>query len=115
MTAVLAAGVLAAALASPAFGLSNGYKAVASSAGSGVQDGHTGYGPGWVALTFDTGGQPHGPITGYLFHDGVAGAAGNDHFDASSYYTAPAASVNTPFAGGYAYGRRDGQDSSRRA
>jgi hypothetical protein len=92
----------------PAQSLSVGYKAIASSAASGVAAGHTGYGPGWIALTFDTGGQPHGPITGYLFHDGVAGAAGNDHFDVSSYYTAPAASVNTPFAGGYAYGHFNG-------
>lgn len=94
--------------AAPAAGLTNGYKAIASSAASGVAAGHTGYGPGWIAMTFDTNGQPHGPITGYLFHDGVAGAVGNDHFDVSSYYTAPAASVNTPFAGGYAYGHFQG-------
>ncbi|MEP7019436.1 MAG: hypothetical protein ABI808_02210 [Pseudonocardiales bacterium] len=96
------------ACVSPAGGLSVGYKAIASSAASGVSAGHTGYGPGWIALTFDTNGQPHGPITGYLFHDGVAAASGNDHFDVSSYYTAPAASVNTPFAGGYAYGHFNG-------
>lgn len=69
---------------------------------------HTGYGPGWIALTVDTSGQPHGPITGYLYHDGVARAVGNDHFGVSSYYTAPAASVNTPFAGGYAYAHCQG-------
>ncbi|PZS18276.1 MAG: hypothetical protein DLM57_06625 [Pseudonocardiales bacterium] len=92
----------------PASGLSVGYKAIASSAASGVQAGHTGYGPGWIALTFDTAGAPHGPITGYLFHSGVAGAAGNDHFDVSSYRTQPAASVNTPFAAGYAYGNFGG-------
>lgn len=73
-----------------------------------LRAGHTGYGPGWIALTFDTGGAPHGPITGYLFHDGVAGAVGNDHFDVSSYYTRPAAGVNTLFAGGYAYGHFNG-------
>jgi hypothetical protein len=93
---------------SPATGVSTGYKAIASSRVSGVQDGHTGYGPGWIALTFDTGGAPHGPITGYLFHAGVAHAVGNDHVDVSSYYTAPAASVRTPFAGGYAYGHFNG-------
>ncbi len=103
-----AATLAVAAGLTPAAGLSVGYKAIASSAGSGVSAGHTGYGPGWIALTFDTNGQPHGPITGYLFHDGVAQAAGNDHFDVSSYYTAPAASVNTPFAGGYAYGHFNG-------
>lgn len=105
---VSAAACSIALLAAPATALSTGYKAIASSSASGVQAGHTGYGPGWVALTFDTDGQPHGPITGYLFHDGVAGAVGNDHFDVSRYYTAPAASVNTPFAGGYAYGHFGG-------
>ena len=108
LIAVCTAVPLLAARLNPADGLSVGYKAIASSAGSGVSAGHTGYGPGWIALTFDTSGQPHGPITGYLFHDGVAQASGNDHFDVSSYYTAPAASVNTPFAGGYAYGHFNG-------
>lgn len=105
LLAALLPGLLLAALSVPAFGLSTGYKAIASQA---VQDGHTGYGPGWVALTFDTAGQPHGPIIGYLFHDGVAQAAGNDHMDVYSYYTAGAASVNTPFAGGFAYGHFNG-------
>lgn len=106
---LVTAGTIALAFwSTPASALSVGYKAIASSAGSGVQAGHTGYGPGWIALTFDTNGAPHGPITGYLFHDGVAGAVGNDHFDVSSYYTQPAASVNTPFAGGYAYGHFNG-------
>jgi hypothetical protein len=96
-------GLLGASL--PAYGLSTGYKAIASAA---VQDGHTGYGPGWVALTFDTGGTPHGPIIGYLFHDGVSQAVGNDHMDVYAYDTAGAASVNTPFANGYAYGHFNG-------
>jgi hypothetical protein len=95
-------------LATPAYALSTGYLAIASSAGSGVSAGHTGYGPGWVALTFDTSGTPHGPIIGYLFHDGVAGAVGNDHMDVYSYDTAGAASVNTPFANGYAWGHFNG-------
>jgi hypothetical protein len=93
------------ASATPALAFDTGYKAIASAA---VQDGHTGYGPGWVALTFDTNGLPHGPIIGYLFHDGVAGAVGNDHMDVYSYYTTGAASVNTPFAGGYAWGHFNG-------
>lgn len=95
-------------LATPAYAFSTGYFAIASSGASGVSAGHTGYGPGWVALTFDTGGQPHGPIVGYLFHDGVGQAVGNDHMDVYSYYTTGAASVNTPFAGGYAYGHFNG-------
>ena len=95
-------------LATPASAFSTGYFAIASSSASGITAGHTGYGPGWVALTFDTGGQPHGPIIGYLFHDGVAQAVGNDHIDVYSYYTAGAASVNTPFAGGYAWGHFNG-------
>lgn len=64
---VLLAGL---GLAAPADAFSTGYFAIASSSASGITAGHTGYGPGWVALTFDTNGQPHGPIIGYLFHDG---------------------------------------------
>ncbi|MDQ1742970.1 MAG: hypothetical protein QOE23_1309 [Pseudonocardiales bacterium] len=105
---LLAALVALFGIATPAYAFSTGYFAIASSAASGVSAGHTGYGPGWVALTFDTGGQPHGPIVGYLFHDGVGQAVGNDHMDVYSYYTAGAASVNTPFAGGYAYGHFNG-------
>jgi hypothetical protein len=88
--------------------LSPGFKAIASSGGSGVAAGHTGYGPGWIGLTFGTGGAPHGPIIGYLFHSGVAAAHGNDHFDVTRYRTRPAASVRTPFAAGYAYGHFNG-------
>jgi hypothetical protein len=106
---ILLAAVLAVlGLATPAYAFSTGYFAIASSSASGVSAGHTGYGPGWVALTFDTSGQPHGPIIGYLFHDGVGQAVGNDHMDVYSYYTAGAASVNTPFAGGYAWGHFNG-------
>ncbi|HET9255462.1 MAG TPA: hypothetical protein VFO16_09700 [Pseudonocardiaceae bacterium] len=68
----------------------------------------TGYGPGWVGLTFDTGGDPHGPIIGYLFHAGLAGEQGSDHMDVYHTIHKSAASVTTPFAEGYAYGHFTG-------
>ncbi len=63
----------------------------------------TGYGPGWVALTFDTQGAPHGPIVGNLLYTGVGGEPAPDHMDVYTTH-GPAASVAGPFAGGYAYG-----------
>jgi len=46
---------------------------------------------------FDTLGQPHGPITGYLFHNGLAGALRQRPLRrVVVLHTAPAASVNTP-------------------
>lgn len=67
----------------------------------------TGFGPGWVALTFDTGGAPHGPIVGVLYSAGVGGEPATDHMDVHLTH-GPAASVDGPFAGGYAYGNFDG-------
>lgn len=67
----------------------------------------TGYGPGWVALTFDTDGAPHGPIVGVIYSAGVGGEQGTDHMDVYSTH-GPAASVQGPFAGGYAYGNFNG-------
>jgi hypothetical protein len=82
-----------------------GWNDVASPSESGSWG--TGYGPGWVALTFDTGGAPHGPIIGVLYSAGVGGEPGTDHMDVYSTH-GPAASVDGPFAGGYAYGGFDG-------
>jgi hypothetical protein len=97
-------GLLLAVAGPASASLTTGYKAIASSGASGVAGYHVGFGPGWLALTFDTNGSPHGPVIGYLLHDGVAGAVGNDHFQVSRISTKDAASVTTPFAAGYAYG-----------
>ncbi len=67
-----------------------------------------GYGPGWVGLTFDKAGRAGGPIIGYLFYAGLAGATETGHMDVYHTSDEPAASVNTPFAEGYAYGHFDG-------
>lgn len=82
-----------------------GFNTVATPSESSSWD--TGYGPGWVALTFDTGGAPHGPIVGVIYSAGVGGEQGTDHMDVYSTH-GPAASVNGPFAGGYAYGNFNG-------
>lgn len=96
--------LLSSLAATPASALPTGYMAISNL----VTTTGTGYGPGWVALTYDTSGVPHGPVIGYLFHDGVASAVGNDHIDVFEYDTAGAASVTTPFAGGYAFGHFNG-------
>ena len=67
-----------------------------------------GYGPGWVGLTIDKAGRAGGPIIGYLFYAGLAGATETGHMDVYHTSDEPAASVNTPFAEGYAYGHFDG-------
>ena len=67
-----------------------------------------GYGPGWVGLTFDTDNLPHGPIVGYLFHAGLAGSTESGHMDVYHTIHQPAASVETPFSEGYAYGHFNG-------
>jgi hypothetical protein len=89
----------------PARAYTIGFNALATPAESSSWD--TGYGPGWVALTFDTGGSPHGPIVGVLYSAGVGGEPATDHMDVYSTH-GPAASVDGPFAGGYAYGNFDG-------
>lgn len=67
-----------------------------------------GYGPGWVGLTFDKSDKAGGPIVGYLFHAGLAGAVETGHMDVYHTSDEPAASVDTPFAEGYAYGHFNG-------
>jgi hypothetical protein len=107
-TRVLGAVCLCAAalLAAPpvAGGVTHGFSRVLSpnSTSAGV-----GYGPGWVALTFDTHGAPHGPIIGTLLYQGVGDEPAADHMDIYREH-GPAASVPGPFAGGYAYGNFDG-------
>lgn len=104
--AILAATALTPGVANAS--ASAGFKAIASADASGVHGYHVGFGPGWISLTFDTNGSPHGPIVGYLFHDGVAQASGNDHFNVTTISNKDAASVTTPFAAGYAYGNFNG-------
>ena len=75
--------------------------AIASSAGSGVSAGHTGYGPGWVALTFDTDRtqSPHQEIA----QDTAAAAAARRHMGEAIVRTQTDKFITDGIALGYRY------------
>ncbi len=60
-----------------------------------------GYGPGWVALSYE----PDDPVIGYLFAAGVAGEGGTDHMDIHGVVDY---SNGERYPWGYAYGNFGG-------
>ncbi len=85
--------------AQPASAWSYGFNRVQSASEDGSSG--TGYGPGWVALSY----QADDPVIGYLFASGVAGEPGYDHMDIHGLVEF---SNGERYPWGYAYGNFGG-------
>ncbi|MGA8116247.1 MAG: hypothetical protein WCA46_21525 [Actinocatenispora sp.] len=99
VVALVAALATVLAPATPASAWSYGFNRV-QSASEDASTG-TGYGPGWVTLSY----QPDDPVIGYLFAAGTAGEGGTDHMDIHGLVSF---SNGETYPWGYAYGNFKG-------